>query len=78
MRDNQSEQLASCVVAELARVRKERGISHEKLAEMAGLSRASISYIENNKRNPTLLSCLKIARALDVDLAEVIKTNQQG
>lgn len=43
-----------------------------RLAEMTGLSRAAISFIESGKRNPTLVTCLKIAKALDLDLGDII------
>ncbi|MCB1784494.1 MAG: helix-turn-helix transcriptional regulator [Alphaproteobacteria bacterium] len=58
-------------------VRKERGVSHDKLAEMTGLSRATISFVENHKRNPTLITCLKIAKALDVDLADIMRKGRK-
>tara|TARA_R110002124_G_scaffold149220_1_gene315073 strand:- start:221484 stop:221717 length:234 start_codon:yes stop_codon:yes gene_type:complete len=77
MRDKESEILAEKVIAELKRVRKDRGLSHEKLSEMTGLSRAGISFIESNKRNPTLISCLKVAKALDIDLGTLITENQK-
>ncbi len=73
MRDKESEKLAAKIVSELMKVRIEKGVSHEKLAEMTGLSRATISFVENEKRKPKLETCLKIAKALDVDLANIIK-----
>jgi DNA-binding XRE family transcriptional regulator len=72
MRDKDSERLAKNVIAELEKARKEKRVSHEKLAEMTGLSRAAISFIESGKRNPTLVTCLKIAKALDLDLGDII------
>jgi transcriptional regulator with XRE-family HTH domain len=53
--------------------RKARGLSHEKLAALAGMHRTGISHIENRKRNPTLIVCLKLARALDCPLSDLIK-----
>jgi len=73
MRDKESERFAVKIVSELMEARKTHGISHDKLAEMTGLSRATISFVENHKRNPTLVTCLKIAKALNVDLANIIK-----
>jgi DNA-binding XRE family transcriptional regulator len=77
MRDKESEKLAVKIVSELMKVRKDKGMSHEKLAEMTGLSRATISFVENNKRNPTLITCLKIAKALDVDFDKIIKKSSR-
>ncbi|MAE50860.1 MAG: transcriptional regulator [Micavibrio sp.] len=58
-------------------VRIEKGLSHDKLAEKTGLSRATISFIENEKRKPRLETCLKIAKALDVDLAAIISQTKK-
>lgn len=45
---------------------------------MSGVSRAMISHMESHKRTPSILICPKICRALDVDLAEVIKEVSGG
>ena len=61
------------VIKELAKRRKALGYSYEKLAELSGLHRTSISLIERNKIHPTFLVCLKIAEALELDLSEIMK-----
>jgi transcriptional regulator with XRE-family HTH domain len=43
--------------------RNQRDLSQEKLAAKTGLDRTFISLIENGKRNPTLLTLLKISGA---------------
>jgi len=53
--------------------RKKLGLSHEKLAAMAGMHRTGISHIENRKRNPTLLVCIKLAQALDCQMSDILK-----
>ena len=57
----------------LAEIRDKKDISHQKLADMAGVSRPTISYLENQKRTPTILTCLRICRALDVKLSDILK-----
>ncbi len=42
------------------------------LAQESGMSPQMIAYVENGDRNPTLETTLRIAKALGVDLAEVI------
>ncbi len=54
--------------------RKKLGLSHEKLAALAGLHRTAISHIENRRRNPTLLACLKLAQALEYPLSKIIRS----
>jgi two-component system, response regulator len=50
--------------AELKRRRMESGISQERLAELADLHRTYISAVESGKRNLTLESIQRLARAL--------------
>ena len=53
--------------------RKEAGFSQEKLAEKAGLSTVFISRIERGRESPTLDSLVKIAKALEVRVRELVK-----
>ena len=55
------------------RIRKERNISQEKLAEYAGLHRTYIGMIERFERNITLINAEKVAHALGVNICELIK-----
>ena len=43
------------------------------VAERAGLSQQMVSYVERGMRSPTLETVLRIAYALDLDPAEVIR-----
>jgi transcriptional regulator with XRE-family HTH domain len=52
-------------------VRGERGISQERLADLAGLDRTYVSGIERGERNPSLANLLKLATTLGVALREV-------
>ncbi|MGE0251227.1 MAG: helix-turn-helix domain-containing protein [Dongiaceae bacterium] len=52
--------------------RKRQGLSYEQLADKCGLHRTTISLIERNKYQPTLVSLLKIALGLKVSLAEFL------
>ncbi len=60
------------VVKAMIAARKEQGLSHEKIGQTTGLHRTSIGQIESGKIQPTLLTCLKIAEALNVDLGKLI------
>ena len=61
-----SERFSAAIVAELKRVRLSKGVSQKTLAEAAGLSRAAVTHIEAGIRNPTLIVCHALARALGV------------
>ena len=54
-----------------ARIKK--GVSQEELAEMADTSRTTISFIETARQNPTILKIIDIARALEVDIEELVR-----
>ena len=43
------------------------------VAERAGLSQQMVSYVEREMRNPTLETLLRIAAALEVDLAQTLR-----
>ncbi len=53
-------------------VRQERGISQEKLAELAGLHRTYVSSIERGERNVSLVNIERLADALGVTMAELM------
>lgn len=56
----------------MKRLRKERGLSQEALADEAGLDRTYISGIERIVRNPTVTVIEKIAIALKCPFAELL------
>lgn len=60
------------VAKNIARIRKEKGITQEALAYQAGLNRAYIGYIERGERKPTLDTIEKIAKSLKVNIAEIV------
>ena len=50
-----------------------QGLSKEKLAELAGLHRTYIGMIERAEKNITLCNIEKIAKALKIDIKELIE-----
>lgn len=49
-----------------ARIRKERGLTQEQLADRCGLSQQYLSGLERGRRNPTIVTIYEIASALGV------------
>ena len=76
MRDKLSEEIVELVVSQIADARKKKGLSHERVAELSGLNRSTISLIESSKRQPTLLSCIRICRALGIKLSDLLAKSQ--
>jgi len=52
-------------------IRKERGIRQEDFAKEMGVSRQTISSLENGRYNPSIMLAYKIARFFDMTIEEV-------
>ena len=46
----------------LEEIRKQRGIKQEALADAMGVSRQTISSLENGRYNPSVILAIKLAR----------------
>lgn len=55
-------------MTKLGQYRKPLGISQLELSKRVEVSRQTINMIENNKYNPSLSLCIKLAKALNTDL----------
>ena len=52
-------------------IRKERGIRQEDFAKSMGVSRQTISSLENGRYNPSIMLAYKIARYFEMSIEEV-------
>lgn len=52
-------------------IRKERGIRQEEFAKAMGVSRQTISSLENGRYNPSILLAYKIAKYFKMSIEEV-------
>jgi putative transcriptional regulator len=52
-------------------LRAKKGLTQEKLAELAGVTRATINFVENERWIPSAHLALKIARIFKVPVEEV-------
>lgn len=57
----------------LKKIRKEKGLSQEKLAWEVGLNRGYVGFIERGERNPSIPTLTKLAKALKVSLDELFR-----
>jgi len=73
MTDIAHEKALNHVVHRLIEIRKKKQISHEKLVKLSGVSRTAISYIEARKTVPSIITCMKLCEALEVDLSKLLK-----
>jgi transcriptional regulator with XRE-family HTH domain len=56
------------------RVRQEKGLTQEQLAELSGFSQQYISGLEQGRRNPTIVSLYELATALRVSHLELVRS----
>ena len=56
-----------------ARIRRERGLTQEELAERSGLSQQYLSGLERGRRNPTVVTLYELAAALGVSHVELVR-----
>ena len=56
--------------------RKEKQISQEKLAEIAGVHRTYVGMIERAEKNITLRNIEKIAKALGVEIKSLLENEK--
>lgn len=57
----------------LKKLREERNLSQEELAHRASLDRTYISGVENGRRNISLKALYSIAKAMEINLAELFE-----
>jgi len=53
-------------------IRKERGLSQEALADLAGIDRSYMGHIERGDQNITLTKIYQISEALRVSVSDLI------
>ena len=57
----------------LARIRNDKGLTQEALAERSGFSQQYLSGLEQGRRNPTIVTIYELAQALGVDHLDLLR-----
>ena len=60
------------------RIRKNKRITQEKLAEISGFSQQYISGLEKGQRNPTVVTVYELSVALGVNYIDLLKPDAQA
>lgn len=61
------------VGANVARLRRERGLTQEEVAERSGFSQQYLSSLERGRRNPTIITLYELAQALGVSHVALVE-----
>ena len=64
-------QLLNDIGQRIKRIRKEKSISQQDLANMCEFEKARMSRLESGNANPTVVTLYKISKALDVHISEL-------
>ena len=67
------DETARRICAKFQEIRESQELSKNVVSEKSGLSRSAIMRIEKGERVPSLNTLLRLAKALDVRLSEVIQ-----
>lgn len=62
----------------MATLRKERGLSQERLALESGLARSYLGGVERGQRNIALLNIVRLAEALGCPPSELMKFSTES
>jgi transcriptional regulator with XRE-family HTH domain len=62
----------------IKQIRKEKGLSQERLAHLANLDRTYLPSIEQGKRNVSIVVLHRISIALGVSISELLKNIENG
>ncbi len=61
----------------VARLRREKGVTQEALAVRSGFSQQYLSDLERGKRNPSIVTIYELAQALGVDHMDIVRSDAQ-
>jgi XRE family transcriptional regulator, regulator of sulfur utilization len=73
-----TEDESAALGATISRLRKAYNMSLGDLSEQSGVAKSIISQIERNETNPTLSTVVKLSRALDTTIDEVLRGEAQS
>jgi len=74
--DYKERQFLDLLAKRIAVLRRQKGMTQEKLAAEANIDRVALANIETGKRRPTVTTIYRISYALGVKVEEIFKKVQ--
>ncbi len=62
----------------VARIRREMGLTQEEVEARSGFSQQYLSSLERGRRNPTVITLYELARALGVSHVRLVEPDDQA
>lgn len=72
------DKMSSLISKNLKRVRKDKKLSLDAVAEMTGVSKSMLGQIERGESSPTIATLWKIATGLHISFTMLMETNEKG
>ena len=69
---NSNEDLLKTIGNNIRKLRNERKISQQELADITNIAKSTVQRIESGKLNPTIVMLNNISIAMDIKLTELI------
>jgi transcriptional regulator with XRE-family HTH domain len=64
------------VGSNVSRIRNQKGLTQEQLADLSGFSQQYISGLESGRRNPTVVTMYELAKALGVSHLDLLRQHK--
>jgi transcriptional regulator with XRE-family HTH domain len=64
------------VGSNVSRIRNQKGLTQEQLADLSGFSQQYISGLESGRRNPTVVTVYELAKALGVGHLDLLRQHR--
>lgn len=66
--ERQKERVKNQILTSYIKLRKEKGITQQEIADRTGMKRTNVARIESGKNAPTIEVLVELAAALDMEL----------
>lgn len=66
------------IILKIKILRLKHNLTQEQFAELIGVSKCTIVFIETKRRKPSIATLVKISKAFDIDINELLKEEDKN